>query len=92
MGFRAKPDTPRRTGRFLGLKKSDLFLIKQGKGVTRFAHSQTQNQRARAGRQMPPDSAAGLALPPHQQTHPERQEASGQRLPQRGTAKGLKAA
>ncbi|MEW0195357.1 hypothetical protein AB0S65_24735, partial [Escherichia coli] len=37
-------------GRFLGFKKSDLFLIKQGKQVTRFAHSQnpkpkTQNPK-----------------------------------------------
>lgn len=38
---------------------------------------------------MPPNSAAGLALPPQTQTHPERQEASGQRLTQRDR-EGLK--
>ena len=32
IAFRAKPDRARATARFLGFKKSDLFLIKQGKG------------------------------------------------------------
>lgn len=40
------------------------FLLNKGSRSLAPLTPKTQNQRARAGRQMPPDSAAGLALPP----------------------------
>lgn len=64
---------------FWGLKNLICFLINKGRSVTRFAVP----SKVKSGATNAPDSAAGLALPPHQQTHPERQEASDQRLPQR---------
>ncbi|HGD8070351.1 TPA: hypothetical protein ACI7C9_004908, partial [Escherichia coli] len=33
----------------MGFKKSDLFLIKQGKQVTRFAHSQNPKPKGKGG-------------------------------------------
>ena len=48
---------------FWGLKNLICFLLNKGSRSLASLTPKTQNQRARAGRQMPPDSAAGLALP-----------------------------
>lgn len=49
---------------FWGLKNLICFLLNKGSRSLASLTPQTKNQMARAGRQMPPDSAAGLALPP----------------------------
>lgn len=49
---------------FWGKKNLICFLLNKGSRSLASLTPKTQNQRARAGRQMPPDSAAGLALPP----------------------------
>lgn len=74
---------------FWGLKNLICFLLNKRRGSLASLTPQTQNQRARAGRQMPPTAAAGAGTPTPNKRTPRTQEASGQRLPYRGTGKGL---
>lgn len=48
---------------FWGLKNLICFLLNKGSRSLASLTPKTQNQRARAGRQMPPDSAAGAGTP-----------------------------